>query len=372
MPIFYKRRWMWLLFCFSALFFLVGFIGYEQDEYYPLSSSADQASHSSKHAVFEPVLPNYPVRLPADFASRPEFQQEWWKLYAWLKDENGNALSVQWNFLRMAQDERDTLGWQTPQLYFSSMVINGKNIALHDQKIARGGIGQAGFNDQPFRMWIDNWTWRSVSIGPLPGNLNVATDHFALNLQLRQRGPYLLSGEQGYQLKQDLLSLASYQFQQPSIEVHGELILSNEHSAVNVSGRAWISKEWGSELVANEQVRTDSFVIPLNDQQWLSVNRFSHRGAPTYFYGMLHSNDGHSISLSHKDIVLEPLSFSTLSNGKQVPLRWSLKIPKYQISLAIEPLDRDAWHSFLVPYWEGRIKVLGSHNQTGFMQLSGY
>jgi len=31
-----------------------------------------------------------------------------------------------------------------------------------------------------------------------------------------------------------------------------------------------------------------------------------------------------------------------------------------------------AWQAFLIPYWEGRIKILGSHNETGFMQLSGY
>ncbi|WP_368891191.1 lipocalin-like domain-containing protein [Escherichia coli] len=38
------------------------------------------------------------------FASRHEFEQEWWRLFALLVDEQGNPLSVQWNFLRFAQD----------------------------------------------------------------------------------------------------------------------------------------------------------------------------------------------------------------------------------------------------------------------------
>ncbi len=226
--------------------------------------------------------------------------------------------------------------------------------------------------DQPFRMWIDNWTWRSLGMGPLPGNLHLSTDHFALNLQLRALGPYVLSGDRGYQVKQELLSLASYQFQLPYIAVHGDLVVSPELPALRVRGHAWLSKEWGSELVANDLEGTDSFVIPLNDKQWLTVNRFRHRGVPDSVYGMLHNLNGKSVALLNRDIQLEALSSSSLSNGKRVPLRWRLAIPKYQVNVSIEPLDRDAWQTFLIPYWEGRIKVLGSHNQTGFMQLSGY
>ncbi|PAR33653.1 lipocalin-like domain-containing protein [Vibrio metoecus] len=364
------NKWIWL--CLGALFFVVGFIGYEQNEYHNMLLSSPGHPNHTKQAVFEPVLPNHPVRLPEDFASRPEFQQEWWRFYAWLEDESGNTFSVQWNFLRLAQDERDTMGWQTPQLYFSSVVINGKKMALRDQKIARGGIGQAGSSDQPFRMWIDNWTWRSLGMGPLPGNLHISADHFALNLQLRALGPYVLSGDRGYQIRQDLLSLASYQFQQPYIAVHGLFAPNINQPALRVSGRAWLSKEWGSELVATEQTGTDHFVIPLDEQRWLSVNRFRHDGVPDYFYGMLYDRKGKNIVLSNSDIQLESLSSSQLSNGKRIPLRWRLIIPKQQIDVSIEPLDRDAWQAFLIPYWEGRIKILGSHNETGFMQLSGY
>lgn len=124
----------------GALFFVVGFIGYEQDEYHSMLLHSADPEHSTVQAVFEPVLPNHPVRLPTDFASHPEFEQEWWKLYALLEDEQGNPFSVQWNFLRLAQDERDTLGWQTPQLYFSSIVINGKKVSLRDQKWLVAGL----------------------------------------------------------------------------------------------------------------------------------------------------------------------------------------------------------------------------------------
>ncbi len=105
--------------------------------------------------------------------------------------------------------------------------------------------------DQPFRMWIDNWTWRSLGMGPLPGNSHLSTDHFAPNMQLRAWSLCVI-GDHGYQVKQELLSLASYQFQLPYTAVHGDLAVSPELPALRVRGRAWLSKEWGSELVANE------------------------------------------------------------------------------------------------------------------------
>ncbi|EEZ00236.1 hypothetical protein VOA_000288 [Vibrio sp. RC586] len=364
------NKWIWL--CLGALFFIVGFVGDEQDEYRKMLLIAEDKQHVHNQAVFDPVLPNHPVQLPADFSAHLEFEQEWWTLYAWLEDESGNEYSVQWHFLRLALDERNTAGWQTPQLYFSSIVINGKKLVLRDQKVARGGIGQAGINDQPFRMWVDNWIWRSLGVGPFPGNLHLAADHFALNLQLRAQGSYVLAGDRGYQIRQDLLSLASYQFQQPDITVHGMLGLNPNQPTLRVKGRAWLSKEWGSELVAKDYTGTDRFVIPLDGNRWLSVNRFRHDGAPDYFNGMLMDRNGKNKVLTNAEIQLEPLSASLLSNGKRVPLRWRLSIPKHQINVSIEPLDREAWQPFLIPYWEGRIKILGSHNQTGFMQLSGY
>ncbi|MGL4380486.1 MAG: lipocalin-like domain-containing protein [Vibrio sp.] len=369
---FHKRGYPWGGIALAILLVVIGWMYYEQDENLnPLDNTA-QSQHATSQAVFEPVLPNHPVRLPSDFFSRPEFAQEWWTLYGLLEDDQGKSLSVQWNFLRLVQDDCNSVGWQTAQLYFSSIVINGKKIALRDQKIARGGIGQAGIGKQPFRMWIDNWTWRSLGIGPFPGHLQLATDEFNLNLQLFAQGAYRLAGEQGYQVRQDLLGLASYQFDQPNIVLQGELALSGTQPARRVSGRAWLSKEWGSDLVAHSQLGRDRLVIPLSDDQWLTVNRIRHQGVADYVYGMFHSHNAPSMVLTDQDIQLEALSVSVLSNGKRLPLRWRLVIPKLQINVTIEPLDKEAWHSFLIPYWEGRIKILGSHTQTGLIQLSGY
>ncbi len=58
------KPWVWL--CLGALFFVVGFIGYEQDEYHSMLLHSADPEHSTVQAVFEPVLPNHPVRLPAD------------------------------------------------------------------------------------------------------------------------------------------------------------------------------------------------------------------------------------------------------------------------------------------------------------------
>ena len=47
------KPWVWL--SLGALFFMVGFIGYEQDEYHSMLLHSADPEHSTVQAVFEPV-----------------------------------------------------------------------------------------------------------------------------------------------------------------------------------------------------------------------------------------------------------------------------------------------------------------------------
>ncbi|MGL6170296.1 MAG: lipocalin-like domain-containing protein, partial [Vibrio sp.] len=98
----HKRGYQWLAIALAILLAVSCWVGYEQDENLNQGYNTAYAQRATSPAVFEPVLPNHPVRLPSDFFSRPEFAQEWWTLYALLEDEQGKSLSVQWNFLRLA------------------------------------------------------------------------------------------------------------------------------------------------------------------------------------------------------------------------------------------------------------------------------
>lgn len=325
---------------------------------------------SEQFKVFEPVLPDRTVSLPQDFQFHPEYQHEWWHYFATLEDANGKDYSVQWSFFRIATDERETRGWQSPQIYISNVVITSATKVWKEQRLARGGIGQAGMTNRPFRIWIDNWNWRALGATPFPGRLSVETDTFGLELDSVTKGPYVLNGENGYQKKHDLLPVASYNFSAPFLALGGTLKLDG--AEIEVSGTAWLHKEWGSGLLGEGQQGWDWFVFNLKDGSALSVSRYRNDQQMPYVFGTLATRSGKVYQLSDSDIDIKPLPNSTLLNGRRMPLQWIINVPKYEINLTTRIQRRDMWLPFVIPYWEGPIMASGSHEATGFMQLTGY
>lgn len=326
--------------------------------------------HRENNAVYEPVLPNTPVTLPNDFRFHPEYQQEWWRYVADLKDVNGKTYSVQWIFYRIATDERQDTGWRNPQLYNAQIVVTSGRDVWRQQRMARGGIGQAGFGAKPFRLWLDNWSWRSIGKAPLPGKLSVETDTFSVKLNSFSKGPYVLPGQGGYTQKHDLLPLASYSVQAPFISVMGELVLNGE--TIPVSGNGWLDKEWGSELLTQQLQASAMFTLKLNDSMSLSVQQVKLKNHVAYTYGTLATNSGFVASLSDSQISVKAEKEIPLRNGKVIPLVWSIKVPEFDIDVTIRPRMREQWHPFVIQYWEGAVEAINQTDISGFMQLTGY
>lgn len=321
--------------------------------------------------VFEPVLPDREIKLPQDFRFHPEFQHEWWQFVAQLEDEAGQTYWLRVRFFRYASDDRVATGWQDPQIYIANVVLNSHLGMFTDQRIARGGIGQAGGLSRPFRVWIDDWSWRSLSSEPLPGNLKLATEQFAVNLQLMAAGHYALIGENGYHKKHDLLPRASYAIESPFVKTVGTLALANG-KILTVKGRAWLSKEWGSELVGASYVGEDNFILWLNDDEALLVSRYRYEDNMPYTSAAILDRQGNVRNIPTDDIAIRAIGYTEFNSGRRVPLSWRLQVPSHEIDVVIKARKRDNWVNFVVPQWQGAIMANGSHQAQGFMQLSGY
>jgi len=112
-----------LLICFfGALLSIWAYYSYFVDVGEKGVNEVNSVLVSEHFNVFEPVLPDRTVSLPRDFQFHPEFQHEWWHYFASLKGKDGKKYSVQWSFFRIATDERETPGWQSPQIYISNVV----------------------------------------------------------------------------------------------------------------------------------------------------------------------------------------------------------------------------------------------------------
>ncbi|ELP5729648.1 carotenoid 1,2-hydratase [Vibrio vulnificus] len=320
--------------------------------------------------IFEPVLPNKKVTLPDDFKFHEQYQHEWWHYFATLKDAQEQVYTVQFSMFRIATDEREVSGWQNPQLYLANIVLTDKKNIVFEQRVARGGIGQAGSTNKPFRMWIDNWSWRALGSTPFPGSLSVDTDDFSIELATRTGGPFVLNGDKGYQIKHDLESVASFSVSAPFLDVKG--ILSLDGRRIEVTGQAWLQKEWGSNLFGEGQQGWDWFTLQLDNDKALSVSRYRHRSRLPYIFGTLSTTSGKVIPLTEKEVTIYPILYTTLADGRRVPLQWAIEVPSQDIYVQTKALYAEMWLPFLIPYWEGPIEVSGTKSGHGFMQLTGY
>ncbi|AUI85844.1 carotenoid 1,2-hydratase [Vibrio azureus] len=344
----------------------------ENDVFDNTIKSADlhQGSYDEAAVIFEPVIPDKSASLPQDFGVHPSYQHEWWNYYATTQGNNGKNYFIQWSFFRIATDERKDRGWQSPQLYLSHIVVSDGSQAWKEQRIARGGIGQAGMKSAPFQLWVDNWKWRSMGATPFPGTLEVSTDLLSVHLMSKTSGPFVVNGDKGFQVKHKLQSIASFNFSAPFLSIKGTLNLNGQ--SVRVEGDAWVNKEWGSGLIGNEQQGWDWFAFHLEDGRSLMVNRYRYQGKMPYLSGTLATRSGEIVFLDDKELMIDPIKNTQISEQRLMPLDWHIRIPKYNINLTTQVIRKEMWLPFLFPYWEGPITATGSQQAHGFMQLVGY
>ncbi|MFH0265043.1 lipocalin-like domain-containing protein [Vibrio rumoiensis] len=323
-----------------------------------------------KHAVYEPVLPDYTVKYGRDFAAHDSFHHDVWHYRANLKGNDGQEYGVQWTVYRIANGDHQGIGWNNAQIYTAQVVVSTANHSWSQQRISRGGIGQAGVMMYPFRLWIDDWSWVSNNNFAMPSHLMVKTDDFKVSLNNASYGPFVLNGDKGYKKTHDLMSIASYSFSAPFLKTKGTLTLNGRE--VKVQGLAWLDKEWGNHLISTPSLRWDSFNLHLTDGRVLSLTQYHNSQNIRYISGTLSRKNGSTTIIKNDEVRIYPLERQRLLNGKELPLRWVIELPKYQISLITQSLNKELWLPFWVPSWEGPIVVTGSHKGVGFMQLTGY
>ncbi|MDO6542388.1 lipocalin-like domain-containing protein [Photobacterium sanguinicancri] len=318
---------------------------------------------------FEKVIPDRTLHFPADHGEHPTFKTEWWYLTANLKTDQGERYGVQWTQFRIATGSHDTKGWGTPQIYMAHVVVSDSNGMQHAERFSRGGIGQAGVQTSPYRIWLDNWSWQSTSEGPFPGQLSFEDNGMAGELTVLNKGEIVLHGDAGYSKKHPAEDRASYYYSAPFLQLQGKLTLNGK--TVNVQGEGWYDREWSSSMLSTEQQGWDWFSIHLDDGSALMAAQIRSDDRKAYSFGSRSWPDGRVTTLSSDEIYLTPISYSTI-DGKVLPLKWRIDIPSQNIKLSIGAERKQQWLPFSFPYWEGQIMVKGSHNGRGFMELTGY
>jgi len=323
---------------------------------------------------FSRVIPGKAIVFPADHAAHPNYRIEWWYLTANLLDQQGNHWGLQWTLFRQALSAKATgSGWSNNHLWMAHAAITTPDGHSFEQRFARGGIGQAGVkNAGNFEAWIDDWSWSAETESLFPAQLKFNIGNARIDMHLNSKADWILHGDKGYSQKSQQ-GQASYYYSQPKIEVNGSI------DGQQLSGFAWLDREWSSQPLAPNQNGWDWFSLHLDDGNKLMLYRLRHDDSDHWLSGSWVGFDGRLQHLNNDEIELSEHALREIkidaSNSIKLPLDWQIKLPGLNRRLQIKPLYDQQWMGATFPYWEGVVLVTDDNGKQvgkGYMELTGY
>lgn len=322
---------------------------------------------------FETVVPGKTFSFPADHGPHPAFRIEWWYVTANLVDSSGTAYGAQWTLFRQAVAAGGAPeGWANQQIWMGHAAVTRADTHRYAQTFARGGVGQAGVEASPFHAWIDAWemagrdAMNPDTIAPL--DLGAAGADFSYTLRLHANRPLVLQGDGGYSRK-SLREQASYYYSQPHYQVKGSLVIDDK--AADVTGQAWLDREWSSQPLAPDQNGWDWLSLHFSTGDKLMLYRMRQTDGQHYGSGKWFARDGSTALLATSDITMTPQA-ATEIEGRKIPTAWRIAIPKLSLAIDCAPLNARSWMGTSFPYWEGPISFGGSHTGAGYLEMTGY
>jgi len=375
-------------------------------------------SNSNPELLGEVADPNYKIRFPKDHYSHDSFDIEWWYLTANLQDDVGNDYGLQWTLFRFRNpniasenqsiaSENSISDWSNEHIYMAHASVHSASQHWFSEKFARGNVGNAGVEQTPFKLFIDDWQWSGATAGLLPAALNFnaklissyakdsnvtdgfneadvfnAAEGFYLNVQLdlSNTGAFVLQGKDGYSIKSANGKHASHYYSAPFITVDGTFTMSetltnsapsNLEKQIAVKGSAWFDQEWTSQLFDQATLGWDWFSLHLDNGDKIMAFRMRLQGQPDYITGTYIKSDGSTTTLMPQDIELNANELTAVGN-KQLPLNWQLTIESKGIDVSIKATKKDQWNPASIAYYEGTVAVSGTHKGKGFLELTGY
>lgn len=322
---------------------------------------------------FAPVVPGKQFSFPGDHGPHPEYRIEWWYLTANLAASTGVRYGAQWTLFRQAsRPGAQQEGWANQQIWMGHAAVTSADTHRTSETFARGGIGQAGVEAKPFRAWIDSWQMRGLdgmrddTIAPL--ELNASGADFAYALRCDAGRALVLQGDGGYSKKSER-GQASYYYSQPFFKASGRISIGDK--SVEVTGLAWMDREWSSQPLASEQTGWDWFSLHLESGEKVMLFRLRQTDGAAYLAGNWIGLDGRSTPIAAAAIAMTPTA-STEVAGRTLPTSWRLAIPERGLAVDTAPLNPKSWMGTRFAYWEGPIMARGSQRGVGYLEMTGY
>ncbi len=215
---------------------------------------------------------------------------------------------MQWTLFRQAaRPGAQGEGWANQQLWMGHAAVTRADTHRSSEKFARGGVGQAGVEAKPFQAWIDSWQMRGLdgmgdnTIAPL--QLGAEAADFSYTLRLDADRPLVLQGDAGYSRKSER-EQASYYYSQPFFKAAGRIAIDDK--PVDVTGLAWMDREWSSQPLASDQTGWDWLSLHFSSGEKLMLYRMRQKDGHNYASANWILPDGSGRQIASADIAMTP------------------------------------------------------------------
>lgn len=328
-----------------------------------LGTEAEGFAAPQNPAIFE---------FPTDHGPHPDYRIEWWYLTANLTGPDGTTYGAQWTLFRSALTPQEAQGWSANQLWMAHAGLTTRETHLSAERLARGGIGQAGVTAIPFAAWIDDWSMTSTAPATADAlealRVSARGEGFAYDLALTATGPLIFHGDGGYSVKSPQ-GQASYYYSQPFYTVSGILTLPD--GAIPVTGTAWLDREWSSQPLSGTQEGWDWVSLQFDYGARLMGFTLRDSAAPAFTAATWIAADGTSRSFPDGALTMSPLAHSQVA-GRDIPTAWRIELPELGLDITATALNPQSWMEVSIPYWEGPVTIAGTHRGRGYLEMTGY
>ncbi len=340
---------------------------------------AVQAINADEDSSFALVTEPRRFAFPQDHGPHPDYQTEWWYYTGNLTGADGRRFGFQLTFFRRGltpTPQARESAWAASSIYMAHLALTdatGEQFYSFD-RLSRAGLDLAGATGDPFRVFLEDWSVTGSGPQGMTMHLQAAEGPVALDLQLVSQKPPVLQGEQGYSRKGTQRGSASYYYSLTRMQAAGSLTLDGQ--TYPVEGLAWMDHEFGTRFLDDGAQGWDWFSVQLDDGRELMYAQVRMVGGLQPDFGILVAADGSTRPLV--DVTLEArTTWQSPHTSAAYPLDWRLSVPDEGLTLSLEPLLLDQEHTGSISYWEGALRVTGTHQGQpvrghGYAELTGY
>ena len=352
-------------------------------------SSGD--SEASSDGGWRYAQPGWVFEFPRDHHAHPEFRTEWWYVTGHLQTGDGHELGFQVTFFRQGMQppavrEGVRSRWLTGDLHLAHSAFSdkGRGRFEFDHRLSRGVFGEAGNAPLPEDeasevgtaddrlAWIDDWDmrWRTDRFTT---TFYVADNKF--QLELLPLKPPVFHGRDGYSPKGPGEGAGSHYYTFTRLQTRGSMTRP-DGTEVKVEGLSWMDREWSTSVLSEGQVGWDWFSLQLADGSDLMAFQLRREDGTVdpHNHGTWVDAAGQARNLAAEEFSLQPVrAWRSPDTGAHYPVAWRIQVPGLGVDLEVEAvLDRQELVLTPVTYWEGALKVRGSHEGRGFLEMTGY